>query len=107
MKNKDNIYYQECLSSCPEGYKPESITNQCIIMPETKNEICNVKYKGTCYLECPKGTCLTQNDPELRTCIEFKSTMKIFNNICFDNFNEITNNIKSLSESGETISTNS
>ena len=24
------IYFQECLNDCPEGYSPEEITNQCI-----------------------------------------------------------------------------
>ena len=29
--NIEKDYYQECLSSCPEGYTPESITNHCVL----------------------------------------------------------------------------
>ena len=72
-----------------------------------KDSNCPVKYKNICYPECPLDTCLTQQDPELKTCIKIESTMQVFNEICFDNFNELTNNIKSLSETGEIISTDS
>ena len=29
--NNNDIYFQVCLDSCPEGYEPEILTNQCIL----------------------------------------------------------------------------
>ena len=53
------------------------------------------------------GTCLTQGDPALLNCVPIDSNVKVFNNICFVNFDEITNNIKSMSENDDIISTES
>ena len=43
INNTSNeIYFQECLDECPEGYIPEQITNQCIVkikIPTTQIEI--------------------------------------------------------------------
>ena len=78
------------------------------IPPEPEpNPRCLVKFENRCYPECPQGTCLTQQDPELKTCIRESTNMQVFNGICFENFAELTDNIKSLSESGEIISTES
>ena len=78
-----------------------------IIIPEEyyKNQDnCLVVYENQCYQRCPDGTCLTQDDPSLITCIPVPSTAKIYNNICFMNLEEITKNIKSMSENNEVIS---
>ena len=189
----NQLYYQECLSQCPTGYKSESTSKQCIeIIPTTiittlpqnpttiittepmttiittqpittivttqpittivttqlltttittqpittfpkvfttepittviktnkvieivnpeeykDKEECNVVYENKCYLQCPDGTCLTQDDPALMTCVEITSNTKIFNDICFENFDDITKNIKSMSGNNTIISTES
>ena len=167
--NHENENFQQCLTSCPEGYIPEDITKQCIIqnsqfstvtpndgidltpdidhssegdyhsdindnsvsdnplsdginnanqnnneninnnpnVPNENNNICKAKYENNCYSECPSGTCLTQEDPELKTCVRIGSNTQIFNGICFENFMEITRNIKSLADRGEIISSDS
>ena len=183
IANDNQLYYQECLSQCNEGYKPESITKQCLeIMPTTiittvpittiittqpfttiittvpittiittqpfttiittvpittiitteidttelattllkenteitypdeyyqNKENCKAIYENKCYSECPDGTCLTQDDPSLLNCIPIDSNVKVFNNICFANFDEVVKNIKSMSENDEIISTES
>ena len=122
INNEDKQYYQECLSSCPEGYIPEEITKQCIlnelssestiILNELSSEStivhthqfmqsstdsavnCPTKYENRCYPTCPEGTCLTQDDIDLKTCVAANSNTKIFNDICFEDFDEITKNIK-------------
>ena len=165
-------YFQECLNSCPEGYEPEIITNQClkkikvpttqittipkkivttqittipkkivttqittvpkkiittqftipniiapteqkipsiiesnnnfeIIYPEEyyKNpDNCPNAYNNKCVSQCPEGTCITQEDPNLILCVPIKENMKVFNNICFINLEEITKNIKYFSD---------
>ena len=50
---------------------------------------------------------MTQEDPSLLSCIKISSNVKVFNNICFENFDEITKNIKSMSENDNTIYTES
>ena len=72
---------------------------------ETSN--CTAVYENTCYDECPQGTCLTQDDPGLKTCVSMKPNTQVFNGICFDNFETLTKNIKSLSESNEIIESTS
>ena len=64
---------------------------------------CPAIYNNTCYEECPQGTCLSQNDPRLRTCVNIRPNTQVFNGICFDNFESLTKNIKSLSDNNETI----
>ena len=72
--------------------------------PEPNEEIkCPVKFENICYPECPENTCLTQDDPHLATCVRMKPNTKIINNICFDDFEELTANIKTISESGKVI----
>ena len=44
------------------------------------------------YLECPEDTCISQEFPSLNTCKIKTYDMKVFNGICFENYN--TNNIK-------------
>ena len=78
-----------------------------IIIPEEyyKNpDNCLVIYKNKCYQKCPDSTCLTIEDPSLMFCIPAISTSKIYNNICFMNFEEITKNIKTMSDNKEIIS---
>ena len=75
--------------------------------PHDNNPFCPAKYENRCYPECPEGTCLTQEDTELRTCVNINPNMQVFNGICFENFFEMTKNIKSMSDNGETITTSS
>ena len=105
----ENNYYQDCLSSCPNGFIPEDISKECVInnIPNDNNIICSVKYENHCFQECPTDTCLTQEDPELKTCIKKKPNTQVFNGICFENFDELTKKIKTLSENEEIISTDS
>ena len=161
-------YYQECLSSCPTGYVPETIAKQCILdnkvdststattstlattksssssvetspsnninkesnsikIIDTRNQKneeitdinnehpppinddlnCPFKYENRCYLDCPGGTCLTQEDPELKTCVNKGPNTQVFNGICFDNLLEMTQNIKAISDTGQTLYTES
>ena len=62
-------------------------------------------YNNTCYLRCPEGTCLTQKDINLVFCIKTKSNMKVFNDICFINFEKIEENIKNISDNNLFIKT--
>ena len=162
--NVEKNYYQECLSSCPEGYIPESITKHCVLdsvslttdiisttevikttlsiekdmdissyistqnsnniiitstdninnvnpdpipqpplSPIEENQNCPTIYENRCYPECPQGTCLTQEDPNLKTCIGIKPGTQVFNKICFENFESLTKNIKTMSENNEVI----
>ena len=41
------------------------------------------------------------------TCVQIEEKTKVYNNICFDNLNDITNNIKELSENNTVIKTES
>ena len=72
--------------------------------PTGEDDKCPTKFENRCYHECPPGTCLTQDDPDLKTCIRTTSSTQVFNNICFENFEEITNNIQSMSENEMIIS---
>ena len=75
-------------------------------MPEPQNndEVnCIVMFEDSCYKECPSGTCISQDSPELNTCIRKNSNTQVFNGICFDNFESLTNNIKSISDNNEVI----
>ena len=83
-ENKDNI---NCLENI--AYPPEYYEN-----PDN----CLAVYNKTCYSKCPEGTCLTQKDINLVYCVEIKSYMTVINNICFINFQNITNYIKYISD---------
>ena len=62
-------------------------------------------FENKCFQYCPDGTCLTQSDSSLLSCIPMNSDVKVFNNICFKNFDTIIENIKSMAENDEIIST--
>ena len=122
--NSNELYYQECLTECPEGYEPEEITKYCIekqqsTATEKEEEVeeekrlkidgenennCPTRYKNKCYLHCPENTCLSQDDPELTNCTPILPYTKIFNDICFNNLEIFTNNIKAISDNNEIIS---
>ena len=184
----NNNYYQKCLDSCPLGYDPEEITNQCIFkfipttniivttqeIIETTNQViestygatsipsedttniennidsttaqyneitsyssiksaekltsdfellppnppipphppindkpdCPVHLENECYSECPQGTCLTQEDPELKTCVRKSPFTQVFNGICFEHFESFVDNIKTISENKEVFEKN-
>ena len=85
----------------------KSLTNIHEIYPEeyyNNQNNCLAIYQNKCYPHCPDGTCLTQEDDSLISCIPIPSNAKVFNNICFMNLEEITKNIKSMSEKNEIIS---
>ena len=65
---------------------------------------CLAVYRNECYIECPNGTCITPDDPNLVYCVSIKQNYYIFNGICFADFNEIINNLKNISEINQTIS---
>ena len=71
--------------------------------PIEEQSNCSTIYENRCYPECPQGTCLTQEDPSLKTCVEIKPGTQVFNNICFENFESLTKNIKTMSENNEVI----
>ena len=58
---------------------------------------CLVKYKNKCYMKCPENTCIKQ-DNNLNQCIDIGDDIKVLNEICFDNFHNVTSNIKELSD---------
>ena len=66
--------------------------------PIEEQSNCPTIYENRCYPECPQGTCLIQEDPSLKTCVEIKPGTQVFNNICFENFESLTKNIKTMSE---------
>ena len=77
------------------------------LIPINDDHNCPVKYEHRCYLECPLGTCLTQEDPELKTCVNKGPNTQVFNGICFDNLLEMAQNIKTISDAGQTLYTES
>ena len=68
---------------------------------------CQAIYENECLPSCPEDTCLTQADPALVTCIPIEENFKVFNDICFENLNNYTNNIKKLAENNISITTES
>ena len=63
---------------------------------------CLVKYKNECFLECPQNTCIKQ-DINLNECIDIRMNIKVINKICFENFENITKNLKDMSDSNIVI----
>ena len=58
---------------------------------------CIFKYKKRCYMDCPENTCIKQ-DINLDTCIDINKNIKVINQICFENFQELISNVKEMSE---------
>ena len=89
----DNNLKINCINGdiCIDEYPhlDENIKNKCTN--------CLVKYNNKCYMECPKNTCIKQVI-NLNECIDIESNMKVINNICFENFEDIAKNIKDLSD---------
>ena len=83
-ENKENI---NCLENII--YPPEYYENP---------DKCLAVYNNTCYSNCPEGTCLTQKDINLVYCVEIKPYMTVINDICFNNFENISNYIKYISD---------
>ena len=57
---------------------------------------CPFIYRGDCHLECPENTCISQKEEELRKCIDIQKNMRVFNNICFEEFEEILKTIENM-----------
>ena len=64
---------------------------------------CLVIYNNKCYDKCPEGTCINQDEIELKYCIPMNPSIRVYNDICFSNLDEIGNNIKTISENNEII----
>ena len=58
---------------------------------------CIVKYNNKCYIDCPINTCIKQ-DLNLDTCIDIDNNTKVINQICFENFDNLTHNLKEMSD---------
>ena len=58
---------------------------------------CLVKYKNKCYMECPENSCIKQ-DNSLKQCIDIGDDTKVINEICYDDFHNVTSNLKELSD---------
>ena len=95
INSSNETFYQECLSKCPKNHLPESITHHCIEQISSKNEISSY---------CPENKCISSDDKELKECIPIQPGVKVYNNICFKNLDEIINNIKEMSDNNELIS---
>ena len=63
---------------------------------------CLVTYNNKCYIECPENTCIKQ-DKYLDQCIDINDDTKVINKICFENFKNLANNIKEISENNVII----
>ena len=96
-KCKKLFYIDEYLNiNCIEG-------NNCIDeyphLDENNENMCTnclVKYKDNCFFECPANTCIKQG-MHLNECIDIGNNTKVINKICFDNFEDLTKNIKNIS----------
>ena len=91
--------------------KTNSNTQKEIIYPEeyfkNPNE-CLVIYNNSCYLHCPEGTCLTEDEKgALINCVPIGPNVKVFNDICFTGLEEIAKDIKVMAKNDEVITTES
>ena len=109
-RNEENLYRStELINDIepnPEPHphpEPEPVPPP--ISPIDEQSNCPTKYENRCYANCPEGTCLTQEDPGLKTCERIKPNAQVFNGICFDNFESLTKNIQSFSENQNGIET--
>ena len=66
---------------------------------------CAVKYNNECYDNCPENTCIKQ-DSYLDICIDIDSNTKVINSICLENFQNLTSNIKEMSDKNVIINNN-
>ena len=103
----NNLYYlneeneQICIDNnvCPDEYPYLRIGGS-----ECHN--CPVKYKGNCLQSCPEGTCLTQINPNLATCVDKLDETKILAGLCFDDFIRILNGINNEDSSNKVMNEN-
>ena len=56
-------------------------------------EKCLYIYENDCYMKCPENTCLSTNNKYLVKCVDIKPTMKIYNQICIEGFEELIQNL--------------
>ena len=55
---------------------------------------CLAVYRNRCYPKCPEGTCLTQSDINLKTCVDKEPEMVVIQGICIENLSDIINDSK-------------
>ena len=121
-------FNNECYTTCPDGThldENKCICNKlyylkgeeyvCIQSKVCPNEYpylkigssecsnCPVVYKGECLLECPEGTCLTQINQNLATCVDKLGDTKILAGLCFDDFIIILDQIGNLDTSNKVM----
>mgnify|MGYP002623862319 CR=1 FL=1 len=81
--------------TCPQTPPTtQEITN---VVTEEDIDLSNcpeVVYTKRCYPECPVGTCLTQNDANLKTCVNIEPEMVVMRGICIENLPDIISSIK-------------
>ena len=108
-KEKDKVIYIE--NNCKKYfYIDENLKINCIDgdiciddyphIDRNINNLCTnciVKYNNKCYIDCPINTCIKQ-DLNLDTCIDIDNNTKVINQICFENFVNLTNNLKEMSD---------
>ena len=130
------IFNLKCYDKCPEGtieelkngqkickcknlfYKDENLNNICLssiicddnhpILDEETNECLNyrVKYDNNYYIKCPNNTCICQRYWNRKICEEKTSDMQVFNDICFDDYSSIIDNIEEMANNHTKINTN-
>ena len=69
---------------------------------------CDVIYKDECYSKCPINTCISQNNPNFKKCIDVEPYMKIINDECYlEDYKSIiknmNNDIYQIQANNETI----
>ena len=130
------IFNLKCYDKCPEGtiedlkndqkickckslfYTDENLNKICLssiicdnnhpILNEETNECLNyrVKYGPSYSIKCPNNTCISQEYWFSKICEEKTSNMKVFNDICFDNYSSIIDNIGEMANNHTKINTN-
>ena len=88
IKNNITICCDEEEGTCPKEeeiiYPQEYLDNP---------EKCPTAFNGSCHSNCPEGTCITQKDTNLINCVPIKESMTVINNICFENIENLIQNI--------------
>ena len=95
--NKSNTSSRTCI--CEDDSKVDEKTGltKCVdFFPrqyyyDRKN--CPYVYKRECCFKCPENTCLATNIKDLSKCVDYKYTMKIYNEICIEGIDDLVKSI--------------
>ena len=126
---KDYEFNNECYSSCPDGTElDKSVMDKSICTCKNlfyligenyvyiNDNVCpteypylkigslecsnyKVIYKGKYLFECPEGTCITQINENLATCVDKLDDTQILSGLCFDDFLMILDEIDNVHSS--------